>query len=126
MSGVVVIALQESFVVRARSNDGNVLDGRSERQHTVVAQQDDRLGDSLTRQYTLLRSLEHLVGSSCVNIGVLEEPKLEFEVEHAPHSRVNDIEWHAPSLDLVCEWLAITVHQGQFHIESSQQSEPGS
>ena len=57
MSGIVVITLQQPFIVGARSNDRNALDGGGKWQDPVVTQQDGRFGDGLTSQRTLLRNL---------------------------------------------------------------------
>ena len=47
VSRVVVIALQQPFVVGTRPDDRNALDGGSKRQHPVVGQQDGRRCNSL-------------------------------------------------------------------------------
>ena len=119
-----VIALQEPFVVRTRSNDRNALDSGSEWQHPVVAQQDGRLCHSLTSQSALLRRLEGHIGGCRVNVGMLEESELKFEAQHALNGCVNDLQWHPSSLDFSFQWLAIAVNLRQLHIEPSQQGEP--
>src|SRR5207247_10950411 len=51
---VVVIALQQPFVVGTGSNDRNAFYRRSKRKHPVVGQQDGRLCNGLTGQLALL------------------------------------------------------------------------
>ncbi len=109
MSRVVVIALQQPFVVGTGSNDRNTLHRGSQRQYPVIGQQDDRLCDGLTGQRALLRCLECPAGGFRVNIGVLEEPELKFEAKHTPNGCVNDLKRHPSSLDLGFQWRSIAV-----------------
>jgi hypothetical protein len=48
VSRVVVIALQQPFVVGSGSNERNAFQRRRQRQYPVIGQQDDRLCDGLT------------------------------------------------------------------------------
>ena len=126
VSRIVVIALQEPFVVSTRSDDCHALDGRSQWQHPVIAQQDGRFGGSLTSERALLGRLERRVGGCRVNIGVLEEPELKFEAEHAPNCCIDDLKWHPSRLNFGFQRLPIAVNGWQFHIEPSRKGQPSS
>src|SRR5579875_3858939 len=114
MRRIVVVALQQPFVVRTRPDDRDALHSRSNRQHPIIGQQNDRLGNSPAGQCALLRSLEDSAGGLFVNIGILEESKQKFEAQHAPDGPVNGFKWYSPGLDLGPQWSSIAVHCRQF------------
>src|SRR5438552_1608660 len=61
MRGIVIVTLQKSLVIRAGSDDRNALHAWSQRQYTIVTQQDSRLGGGLAGQGALLRCLEYRI-----------------------------------------------------------------
>ena len=83
MLGNAAVAAQQA-AVGIRSDDGNGLDAveRERRQVVLVLEQRDGLARRLQGQLAMGVAAHQCVGGVGIDVGVVEEPQLEFRVEH--------------------------------------------